>query len=126
MTALVSQLVYVKIVYWIKKLNELRETITIDKHNWGNALDCIDLFIYKGDTFYKDDKLSFSIHQKETNEFMYTPYQSFHQRHTIKNYVWGELKRYVRYNTEGKNFTKLLKKHGFSLDSVNVDLGSMC
>ena len=38
---------------------------------------------------------------------MCIPFRSFHQRHTIKNYVWGELKRYVRYNTEEKNFTKL-------------------
>ena len=38
---------------------------------------------------------------------MYIPYRSFHQRHTIKNYVWGELKRYVRYNTKEKNFKKL-------------------
>ena len=38
---------------------------------------------------------------------MYIPYRSYHQRHTIKNYVWGELKRYVRYNTEEKNFKKL-------------------
>ena len=51
---------------------------------------------------------------------MYIPYRSFHQRHTIKNYVWGELKRYVRYNTEEKNFKKLrvcfflrLRNHGF-------------
>ena len=38
---------------------------------------------------------------------MYIPHRSFHQRHTIKNYVWGELKRYVRYNTEEKIFKKL-------------------
>ena len=38
---------------------------------------------------------------------MYIPYRSYHQRHTIKNYVWGELKRYVRYNTEENNFKKL-------------------
>ena len=38
---------------------------------------------------------------------MYILYHSFHQRHTIKNYVWGVLKRYVRYNTEEKNFKKL-------------------
>ena len=38
---------------------------------------------------------------------MYIPYRSFHQRHSIKNYVWGELRRYVRYNTEEKNFKKL-------------------
>ena len=38
---------------------------------------------------------------------MYIPYRSDHQRHTIKNYVWGELKHYVRYNTEENNFKKL-------------------
>jgi hypothetical protein len=38
---------------------------------------------------------------------MYIPYRSFHQKHSIKNYVWGELMRYVRYNTEEKNFKKL-------------------
>ena len=67
----------------------------------------MDLFIYKGESFYSDGKLSISIHQKETNKFMYIPYRSFHQNHTIKNYVWGELRRYVRYNTEEKNFKKL-------------------
>ena len=95
------------VIYWIEKFNELRESIKIDKYNWGNALDYMDLFIYKGKDFYEDGKLSVSIHQKETNKFMYIPYRSYHQRHTIKNYVWGELKRYVRYNTEEKNFKKL-------------------
>ena len=95
------------VIYWIEKFNELRESIKIDKYNWGNALDYMDLFIYKGNNFYEDGKLSISIHQKETNKFMYIPYRSYHQRHTIKNYVWGELRRYVRYNTEEKNFKKL-------------------
>jgi hypothetical protein len=95
------------VIYWIEKFNELRATVKIDKYNWGNALEYMDLFIYKGDSFYRDGKLSISIHQKETNKFMYIPYRSFHQKHTIKNYVWGELKRYVRYNTEEKNFSKL-------------------
>ena len=95
------------VIYWIEKFNELRESIKIDKYNWGNALDYMDLFIYKGSNFYEDGKLSISIHQKETNKFMYIPYRSYHQRHTIKNYVWGELRRYVRYNTEEKNFKKL-------------------
>ena len=76
------------------------------KYNWGNALDYMDLFIYKSSSFYLDGKLSISIHQKETNKFMYIPFRSFHQKHTIKNIVWGELKRYVRYNTEEKNFKK--------------------
>ena len=46
----------------------------------------MDLYIYKGDVFYSDGKLSISIHQKETNKFMCIPYRSNHQ-HTIKNSV---------------------------------------
>ena len=67
----------------------------------------MDLYIYNRDSFYSDGKLSVSIHQKETNKFMYIPFCSFHQRHTIKNYVWGELKRYVCYNMEEKILKKL-------------------
>ena len=75
------------VIYWIEKSNELRATVQIDKYNWGNALDYMDLFIYKSDSFYLDRKLSISINQNETNKFMYKPFQSFHQRHTIKNFV---------------------------------------
>ena len=100
------------LIYWIEKFNKLCKTVQIDKYYWGNALDCMDLFIYKGNDFYEDGKLSISIHQKETNKFTYIPYQSFHQKHSIKNYVWGELKRYVRYNTEEK--TSKNSECGFS------------
>ena len=47
---------------------------------------------------------------------MYIPYKSAHPRHTIKNYVIGELKRYVRINTEELNFLKI--KNSFSLEYV--------
>jgi len=33
------------VIYWIEKFNELRKTVQIDKYNWGNALDYMDLFI---------------------------------------------------------------------------------
>ena len=67
------------VIYWIKQFNKLRKTVQIDKYNWGNSLDYMDLFIYKSDAFYSDGKLSISIHQKETNKFIYIPHQSFHQ-----------------------------------------------
>ena len=86
----------------LKNSTNYEKPFRLTKYNWGNALDYMDLFIHKVSSFYTDGKLSISIHQKETNKFMYIPYRSFHQRHTIKNYVWGELKRYVRYNTEEK------------------------
>jgi len=79
----------------------------------------MDLYIYKSYSFYLDGILSISIHQKETNKFMYIPFGSFHQRHTIKNFVWGELKRYVRYNTEEKNFKKLKTRFFLRLRNRN-------
>jgi len=59
------------VIYWIEKFNKLSKTVQIDKYNWGNALDYMDLFIYKGDAFHTDGKLFVSIHQKETFKFMY-------------------------------------------------------
>ena len=38
---------------------------------------------------------------------MYILFRSFHQGHTSKNFVWGELKRYVRFNMEENKFKKL-------------------
>ena len=35
------------VIYWIEKFNELRKTVKIDKYNWGNALDYMDLFIWQ-------------------------------------------------------------------------------
>ena len=41
---------------------------------------------------------------------MYIPFKSAHPRHTIKNYIVGELKRHVRINTEELNFLKIKNK----------------
>ena len=35
------------VIYWIEKFNELRKNRP-NRYNWGNALDYMDLFIYKG------------------------------------------------------------------------------
>ena len=49
-------------IYWIQKFNASQKTVQIHKYNCGNALDCMDLFIYKDNSFYLDGKLSISIH----------------------------------------------------------------
>ncbi len=38
---------------------------------------------------------------------MYIPYKSGHVSHTIKNYVVGEIKRYIRYNSLKLTFLKI-------------------
>ena len=75
----------------------LRETITIDKFKYGNDVHFMDLFIFKGERFYVDGKLDVSVFQKEENKYMYIPAKSGHAKHTIKNFIRGELKRYVRW-----------------------------
>ena len=38
---------------------------------------------------------------------MFIPANSGHQKHTINNFILGELRRYVRFNTIKRNFTKI-------------------
>ena len=54
--------------------------------------------------------LDFRIFQKEINRYMYIPQKSGHVSHTIKNYVLGELKRYIRYNSLKLSFLKIRTK----------------
>ena len=34
------------VIYWIEKFTELIKTIQIDKYNWENALDYLNIFLY--------------------------------------------------------------------------------
>ena len=47
---------------------------------------------------------------------IYIPFKNAHPRHTIKNYILGELKRCVRINTDELNFLKI--RNSFSLECV--------
>ena len=70
----------------------------------------MDLVIYKGNRFYEKGFFDIKVYQKEQNLYAYIPQKSNHRRHTIKNYVLNELKRYIKYNSEKLNFLKLRNK----------------
>ena len=95
---------------WVDEFNLLRESITIDKFKYGNRVDFMDLFIFKGESFSENGKFDISVFQKEENKYMYIPASSGHQQHTINNFILGELRRYVRFNTIKKNFLKIKRK----------------
>ena len=77
--------------YWVLEFNLLWQTITIDKFKFGiYEVDFIDLFIYKGKEFFI---LYISLFQKEENKYMYIPSKSKHLKHTIRNFILGELRR---------------------------------
>jgi len=102
---------------WINEFNQMRENIFIDKWTFGNHVAYMDLYIFKGNNFFDTGILSIKVYQKPENRYMYIPYKSAHPRHTIKNYVLGELKRYVRINTEELNYQKI--KNNFFLRMRN-------
>ena len=77
--------------YWITEFNLLRETI-------------------KGDDFFLFGKLDISVFQKEENKYMYIPSKSGHQKHTIRNFILGELRRYVRICTQELSFVRVKNK----------------
>ena len=111
-------------VFWVSEFNLLRETITIDKFKWGNEVDFMDLYIFKGNDFFMFRKLNISVFQKEENKYMYIPMKSGHQKHTICNFILGELRRYVRCSTQEfsflkpKNkFFKILRLRGYKKNS---------
>ena len=95
---------------WVNEFNALRETITIDKFKYGNEVDFMDLLIFKGDNFLDNGKLDITVFQKDVNKYMYMPVTSGHQKHTINNFILGELTRYVRFNTLEKKFLKIKQK----------------
>ena len=41
---------------------------------------------------------------------MFIPDKSGHQKHTIRNFILGELRKYIRCNTQEFNFLKINKK----------------
>ena len=57
--------------YWVSKFNMLRETITIDKFKYGDEVDFMDLFIFKGEKFKYEGIFDISIFQKSENKYMY-------------------------------------------------------
>ena len=95
---------------WVNEFNKLRETITIDKFKYGNEVDFMDLFIFKGNNFLDNGKFDISVFQKDVNKYMYIPATNGHQKHTINNFILGELTRYVRFNTLEENFVKIKRK----------------
>jgi hypothetical protein len=82
--------------YWINQFNGLRKTITINKWIFGDHVEFMDLYIYKGNKFFTSGFLDFKIFQKDVNRYMYIPCKSGHVSLTIKNYVLGEIKRYIK------------------------------
>ena len=57
--------------FWVQEFNLLRETITIDKFKYGNTVDFMDLFVFKGDRFFEDGKLDICVSKRGKQIYVY-------------------------------------------------------
>ena len=55
-------------------------------------------------------KFDISVFQKEENKYIYIPATSGHQQHTINDFILGESRRYVRFDTLEKKIIKIKRK----------------
>ena len=58
--------------YWVSEFNSLRETITIDKFSFGNSVEFMDLYIYKGDEFFVTGKLDICVSKGRKQIYVYS------------------------------------------------------
>ena len=103
-----------QLALFLDNLNSFHQNIKFTYEISQTNIIFLDLEIYKGPHFQSDNTLSTKTHFKATNTFQYLHFSSCHPRNTFKGIVKGEAIRFLRANTEEKNFTihiKDLKRH---------------
>jgi hypothetical protein len=95
------------VLYFVMVANSLIPSITIDKVETGGNVVFMDLVIHKIDRFFSHGLLDIKLYQKENCIYDYIPLNSDHQPHILKNFVLGELKRYVRFCSQEKSFVSM-------------------
>ena len=58
---------------WVSEFNLLRDTITVDKCSYGNSVEFMDLFIYRGENFVETGKFIISIFQNKDKKIYVHP-----------------------------------------------------
>jgi hypothetical protein len=107
--------------YFVSKFNSMVNSIKIDKVDFGDRVEFLDLVICKGTRFCASGLFDISLFQKEVNIYAYIPLKSLHPEHTIINFILGELKRYVKCNSEELAFVKNKKNFFLRLRARGYD-----
>ena len=93
-------------------LNNFSPTLKYTHHHSLQAVDFLDLTIFKSALFPYTNMLDTKTFQKAHNLYQYLHYSSNHERSRYKAIITGELIRYVRTNTLKQDYqamTNLLK-----------------
>ena len=121
-----------KIEEYIKNINSIYPTIKFTYESSNKELTFLDITVYKGERFERDNILDIKTHIKQTNKQLYVHSDSYHLTTTKKAIMKGETKRYLRTNSNPSNFNKMklelirkLKKRGYKTNEIVQEINDV-
>jgi hypothetical protein len=106
---------------WLERFNNLVDQIKLTWHVSEVDCDFMDLHLFKGARFSREQVLDVSTFQKQLNCYLYIPAGSYHPLHCKSGFITSELKRYLLRSTQEadyrivqQQFYDRLKARGYS------------
>ena len=91
---------YLDLQTYLQKINSIHPTIKFTSEVSDKELTFLDVTLYKGERFSSTNVLDIRTHIKETNKQLYVHKSSYHPPNTKKAVMKGEMKRYLRTNSQ--------------------------
>jgi hypothetical protein len=88
----------------LTEYNQLHPKITIEFATSDSSVNFLDLTLYLSTDRKRIHARCF---QKEMNKYLYLPFTSYHNNHLKRNFIRGDLIRYIRNCSEERYFDKL-------------------
>ena len=95
---------------YINTINQLHHTIKFTYELSETELTFLDITLYKGDRFDGNQILDVRTHIKPTNKQLYIHASSYHPPTTINAISKGEVNRYLRTNSDEREFQNMKQK----------------
>ena len=121
-----------KLEEYKKNINSIHPTIKFTYESSNKELTFLDITVYKGERFKRDNILDIKTHIKQTNKQLYVHSDSYHPTATKKAIMKGETKRYLRTNSNPTNFNKMklelirkLKKRGYKANEIVQEINDI-
>lgn len=87
--------------------NAMHPKLTFAFSQDNNSIAFLDLVIYKGPRFFSSGRFDVKLHQKRMNRYLYIPYRSYHTRASKASWIYTELTRYIRNNSDFANYVEV-------------------
>ena len=100
----------VEFTTYMNTINQLHHTIKFTYELSETELTFLDITLYKGDRFDRNQILDIRTHIKPTNKQLYIHASSYHPPTTINTISKGEVNRYLRTNSNEREFRNMKQK----------------